>query len=235
MDTGAKSAIAQLTGLRYASRSVCGLSPPPLSAPFNHKPSDDSLSREHGEMMQRVRDGVERVLELFRSGPSLLNATLRQIPRQMWRYRPRPYRASIHDMVVELAESEAGVYVMSRQWIAQPNSPLSEVASRSRPRSPLYLDQTVLESLKIISYLRRSTYRLLCNLPDDCWGYTAVQPWEGSITLKQWLALQERHIPMSVQSMWSNHDTWIRMHPAKKTHVKSSLGSESSPESLEVK
>ncbi len=186
-------------------------------------------------MIQHMRDGMGRLLELFRNGPYLLKATLCQIPRQMWRYRPRPYRPSIHEMVVELAESEAGIYVMSRQRIAQSDNPLSELASQSRPRSPVYFDQTVLESLKIISYLRRSTYRLLCNLPDHCWDYTVVHPRDGSITLRQWLVIQERHIPMSVQSMWGNHDTWIRMHPIKKTHVKSSLGSESSPESLGVK
>lgn len=186
-------------------------------------------------MIQHVREDVGHLLELFRIGPSLLNAALRQFPRQMWRYRPRPYRPSIHEMIVELAESEAGLYVMSRQWTAQTNSPLSELSCPSRLRSPAYFDQTVLESLKIISYLRRSTYGLLCNLHDHCWDHTAVHPRDGSITLKQWLVIQERYIPMSVHSMWGNHDTWIRMHPAKKTHVKSSLGSESSPESLEAK
>lgn len=203
--------------------------------PLNQKLSDHSLFEGCEEMMEHMGDGVERLLELFRIGPSLLNVTLRQIPRQMWRYRPRPYRLSIHEIVVELAESEVGLYVMSRQWIAQPNSPLIELASRFRPGSPVCFDQTVLESLKIISYLRKSTYRLLCNLPDHCWDYTTVHSQDGSITLKQWLGIQERHIPMSVQSMRHNHDSWIRMHPAKKPHVKSSLGSESLPESLEMK
>jgi hypothetical protein len=206
----------------------------PTSAPLIHKPSDYG-SRECDEMTQHMRDGVGHLLELFRSGPSLLKVTLRQIPRQTWRWRPRPYRSTIHEMVLELAESEAGLYVTFRQWIAQPDSPLGELANGSRSRSPVYFDQTVLESLKIISHLRRSTYRLLCNLPDHCWGYTTVQPRNGSIALKQWLAIQERHIPMSVQSMRDNHASWIRMHPPKKPDVKSSLSSGNSEESLEAK
>lgn len=234
MDTRARSATARLTGPIYTSRSVWTFRH--LHArPLSHMPSDNSVFEGMRGMSQRMRDGVERLLELFRIGPSLLNATLRQVPRQIWRYRPRPYRPSIHDMVVELAESEAGLYVMSRQWIAQPNGSLSELASRSRPGSPVFFDQTVLESLKIISHLRRSTYRLLCNLPDHCWDYTTVHSRDDSITLKQWVAIQERHIPMSVQSMRDNHDIWIRMHPAKKRHVKSSLGPESLPGSPEVK
>jgi hypothetical protein len=202
--------------------------------PLITTPRTTVFSRECEEMMQPMRDGVGRLLELFRSGPSLLKDTLRQIPRQMWRYRPRPYRPSIQEIVVELAESEARLYVTSRRWIAEPGGPLSELTSRSRWRSAACFDQTVLESLKIISHLRRSTYRLLSNLPDHCWDFTAVHPRDGSITLKQWLVIQERHIPMSVQSMQGNLATWIRMRPAKKSRVKSSLGSETSQEPLEV-
>ncbi len=180
-----------------------------------------------------MREEVGRLLESFRIGPSLLKAALRQFPRQMWRYRPRPDRPSIHDMVVELAESEASLYVMSRQWIIQPGAALQETAGRSRPGPSFFFDQTVLESLKIISHLRRSTYKLLCNLPDHCWDYTAVHPRDGSIALNQWLMGQERHIPALVEQMRANYDSWVKMHPAKK--LKSSDGLENSAESLEVK
>jgi hypothetical protein len=168
--------------------------------------------------MERTQDAVGHLLEQFRSGPSLLKATLHQIPGQMWRWRPRPSCPTIHEMVLELAESEAGLYVTFRQWIAQPDSPLSVLANPVRPRSPVDFDQTVSESLKIISHLRRSTYRLLCNLPSRCWDYTTAP--DGSITLKQWLVIQERHIPTSVQNIRDNHATWIRMHPSRRPDMK---------------
>jgi hypothetical protein len=186
-------------------------------------------------MIRHMREEVGRLLESFRISPSLLSAALRQYPRQMWRYQPRPDRPSIHDMVVELAESEASLYVMSRRWIIQPGPSLTETLNRSRQRPPVYFDQTVLESLKIISCLRRSTYRLLSNLPDHCWNYTSVHPREGSITLNQWLTIQERQISVSIDHMRTNYASWIRLHPAKKVQVKSPDESENAPQSVEVK
>ncbi|HEV2288010.1 MAG TPA: hypothetical protein VGR81_03560 [Candidatus Acidoferrales bacterium] len=135
-------------------------------------------------------------------------------------------------MVIELTEAEASSYVMSRQWVAQPGTPLNELAGRSRVRSFVYFDQTVLESLRIISYLRRSTYRLLYNLPENCWDYTAAHPRNDSLTLHQWLMILERTIPRSVEQMHMNYDSWIKTHPAKKLRVKSVASLECIPETI---
>jgi len=186
-------------------------------------------------MIRHAREGVRHLLESFRIGPSFLSVALRQFPRQMWRYWPNPERPSIHDMIVELAESEASLYVMSRQWIVQPGASLTETFDRSGPQPSVYFDQTVLESMKIISHLRRSTYRLLSNLPDHCWSYPAVHARWGSITLDQWLAIQERQIPVSIEHMRANYASWMETYPARKMRVKSPDESENAPQYLEVK
>lgn len=163
-----------------------------------------------------MRDEIRRELESFGFGPSLLQATLRQLPKKMWCYQPRTDRWSIHDMVIHLADAEAGVYVRSRGFIAEPGSASPEFDSHRWRLSLGYFNQSVREALDIIFQLRKSTHRLLCTLPDHMWDSNVTHARLGSITLKRWVTIQQRHIPHHIEQMRDNYDSWIKIHPSRK-------------------
>lgn len=182
-----------------------------------------------------MREEIQHGLELFGFGPSLLRATLRQFPKKMWYYRSREDRWSIHDLVIQLAESEANMYVACRQLIAEPGSTVFEFDSRRGERSFIYFNQGVRESLKIISYLRKSTCTLLCALPDHLWDNIVFHPRDGAITFNRWMMIQEHQIPTRIEQMRNTYNSWLKVYPLKKSAMSSPLGSENSPESVEIK
>jgi hypothetical protein len=160
---------------------------------------------------------------------------LRQFPKKMWCYRPSEDRWSIHDLVIQLAESEAIMYINCWQLIAEPGSTLIELDSQREAVSFVYFNQDVRESLKIISELRKSTYKLLCALPNHTWNNIVIHPREGSITLDSWMRIQERGIPVCIEHMQSNYNSWVKTRPTKEPAMSSNLISDNSSDSVEMK
>src|SRR5277367_6434807 len=71
-------------------------------------------------------DERRRMLESFGRAPLMLSAALRQFPKKMWLYKPAPDRWSIHEIILHLADSEAGSYVRCRHLIAEPDVAVAE-------------------------------------------------------------------------------------------------------------
>lgn len=182
-----------------------------------------------------MREEVQRQLELFRLGPTLLKAALRQFPKKMWCYQQRDDRLSIHDLVIQLAEAEATMYVRCRQFVAEPASATVEFGYREGARSFVYFHQDVRDSLKIIAQLRKATHRLLCALPDHLWDTVVMDPHFGSMPLNRWVAIRQCHIPACIEQMRKNYNNWIKTHPPRKPAMKPRFTPENSQESLERK
>jgi hypothetical protein len=163
-----------------------------------------------------MREEIRRELEAFGFGPSLLQAALRQLPKKMWCYQPRADRWSIHDLVIHLADAEAAVYMRCRGLIAEPATASPEFDSHRWRLSLGYFNQSVREALDIICQLRKSTHKLLGTLPDHLWDNSVVDARLGSITLKRWLTIQQRHIPRHIEQMRDNYDSWLKTHPPRK-------------------
>jgi DinB superfamily len=163
-----------------------------------------------------MREEIRKELELFGFGPTLLQAALRQLPKKMWCYQPRSDRWSIHDIVIHLADAEANAYIRCRGFIAEPSNTVPEFDSGRWRQSLGYFNQSVREALDIIIHLRKATHKLLCALPDHTWENNVTHPRLGTITLKRWMTIQERHIPHHIEQMRDNYSSWSKLHPARK-------------------
>ncbi|HEY0702466.1 MAG TPA: DinB family protein [Candidatus Acidoferrales bacterium] len=163
-----------------------------------------------------MREEIRKELELFGFGPSVLQAALRQLPKKMWCYQPRSDRWSIHDIVIHLADAEANAYIRCRGFIAEPGNAVPEFDSGRWRQSLGYFNQSVREALDIIIHLRKATHKLLCALPDHTWENNVTHPRLGTITLKRWMTIQERHIPHHIEHMRENYNSWSKLHPARK-------------------
>jgi DinB superfamily len=164
-----------------------------------------------------MREELRRELDSFGFGPSLLQAALRRFPKKMWCYQPCGDRWSIHDTVIHLADSEASSYVRCRQFIADPGSTDLKFDGRRWARSLHYFEQSALGAIQVIFQLRKSTHSLLSSLPDHLWDNAVVDAALGSITLKRWMTIQERHIPGHIVQMSENYNAWIATHRFRKS------------------
>jgi hypothetical protein len=157
------------------------------------------------------------MLESFGRSPAMLSAALRQFPKKMWLYKPSPERWSIHEIILHLADSEAGSYVRCRHLIAQPGAPIAKFDAARWAGTLGYFHQSTREALEIIRRLRKMTHHLLTSVPEPVWLYAVDYPGQGEITLELWVERQERHIPRHVAQMIQNYETWLKSNPPRKS------------------
>jgi hypothetical protein len=157
-----------------------------------------------------------QMVELFGRGPALLGDTLRRCPKKMWLYRPSPYRWSIHEIILHLADSEAYAYICCRQFIAEPGSGIAEYDASAWAASLGYFHQSTREALSLVARLRHMTHQILRFVPESVWAHTMLVPQKGTITLDRWLELQANHIPHHIEQIERNWDDWAKTHRQRK-------------------
>jgi hypothetical protein len=155
-------------------------------------------------------------LESFGRAPALLSAAHRHYPKKMWLYKPEPDRWSIHEIILHLADTEATEYIRCRRFIAEPGTAVMSHDPARWADTLGYFHQSTREALEIIRRLRKMTYQLLANLPDQVWSNTVELPHEGDLSLEAWLERQERHIPHHLEQMKLNYEEWLKTHPPRK-------------------
>src|SRR5580692_846249 len=169
-----------------------------------------------GVRARMTRDDRRKMLESFGRAPALLSASLRQLPKKMWLYKPAPERWSIHEIILHLADSEASSYVRCRHLIAEPGLEVAEFDPARWAGNLGYFHQSTREALEIIRRLRKMTYQLLVSVPEPVWSHTVEYPKEGRISLELWIERQERHIPHHMDQMRQNYETWLKTHPPRR-------------------
>ena len=155
-------------------------------------------------------------LESFGHAPALLSTVLRDLPKQMWLYKPSPERWSVHEIILHLADSEAIAYMVCRRFIAEPGSPLLNFDGARWAETLGYFHQSTREALELVRQLRRMTYQLLLTLPEPVWERPVEHPTQGPLTLSQWIEIQERHIPHHLDQMKQNYENWMETNPARE-------------------
>jgi hypothetical protein len=173
-------------------------------------------NRDIGVVVYMKQDERRKMLESFGRAPALLSATLRQLPKKMWLYKPAPERWSIHEIILHLADSEASSYVRCRHLIAEPGVEVAEFDPARWAGNLGYFHQSTREALEIIRRLRKMTYQLLVAVPDSIWVNAVEYPKEGRVSLESWIERQERHIPHHMEQMRINYTAWIGTHPPRK-------------------
>lgn len=172
-----------------------------------------------------TRDERRRMLESFGRGPTLLSAALRQFPKKMWLHKPSAERWSIHEIILHLADSEAGSYVRCRHLIAEPGAAIAKFDAGRWAGTLGYFHQSTREALEITRRLRKMTHHLLVAVPEPVWLHAVEYPGHGEMSLEHWVERQERHIPQHVDQMIQNYATWLKGHPPRKPATRVSTGS----------
>ena len=54
----------------------------------------------------------------------MLMSTLKDIPREMWKFKPEPKEWSVHEVLVHLADSESNAALRARKLIVEPGGAL---------------------------------------------------------------------------------------------------------------
>ena len=126
----------------------------------------------------------------------------------MWQFRPAPDRWTIHEILVHIADSEANSYIRCRRFLAEPGSVVLGYDEMKWAHDLHYHDQNPDDALELFRLLRHASYMLIKDLPETAWSRTVNHTENGVMTMDEWLATYERHIPDHIEQMQSNYADW---------------------------
>jgi hypothetical protein len=149
-----------------------------------------------------------RLIESYGNAYQLLVSAIERYPVEMWQFRPAPDRWTIHEILVHIPDSEANSYIRCRRLIAEPGSMVLGYDENQWARGLGYHDQSTEDALELFKWLRYKSYTLIRDLPEQAWANTVHHSESGWMTMDDWLATYERHIPEHIEQMQAIYDDW---------------------------
>ena len=148
-------------------------------------------------------------IELYGKGYDLLIETLKDIPKEMWKFKPAPKEWSVHEVLIHLADSESNGALRVRKLIVEPGGTLMGYDQDRWAIELDYHDQNYEDTLEIVRLVRKTTYALLKKQPDEVFAHTVVHPeYEEPYTFEQWLNIYPDHIPGHIEQIRNNYKIW---------------------------
>jgi hypothetical protein len=148
-------------------------------------------------------------IELYGRGYDLLMETLKDIPREMWTFKPEPKEWSVHEVLVHLADSESNAALRARKLIVEPGGTLMGYAQDTWAAELDYHDQSCEDALEIVRLVRKTTYTLLKKQPGEVFGHSVKHPeYDEPYTFEQWLNIYSAHIPGHIEQIQNNYRIW---------------------------
>ena len=71
-----------------------------------------------------------------------------------------------------------------------------------------YGGQSAEVSLELFRWLRRASYELIHDLPDEVWAHENYHPENGMMTMDDWLGIYESHVRDHAAQMEENYELW---------------------------
>jgi hypothetical protein len=150
-----------------------------------------------------------QMIESYGAAYEELELALRELPGEMWGYRSPHDPWTVHEIVIHITDSEANSYVRCRRAIAEPGESVMAYDENGWAQSLRYSEQSTDDALDLFRALRRNTYNLVKDLPEETWANTIYHPENGTMTLDDWLGVYERHVHDHVNQMREIYREWL--------------------------
>lgn len=148
-------------------------------------------------------------IELYGKGFDLLLETLKDIPREVWKFKPEPKEWSVYEVLIHLADSESNAALRARKLIAEPGGTLMGYDQDKWAVELDYHDQSYEDALNIVRLVRKTTYELLKKQPDEVFEHSVKHPeYDEPYTFEKWLSIYSEHIPGHIEQIRNNYKIW---------------------------
>ena len=136
-------------------------------------------------------------------------AGLKEIPKEMWQFKPAPKEWSVHEVIVHLADSETNSYLRARRLIAEPGQPLMAYDQDVWANKLDYHNQSTEDALEVLKGVRKMTYDLIKRLPDEIWANTVEHPeYDEPYSFEKWLGIYANHPYVHLGQVQENYRLW---------------------------
>lgn len=148
-------------------------------------------------------------IELYGKGFDLLLEMLKDIPREVWKFKPEPKEWSVYEVLIHLADSESNAALRARKLIAEPGGTLMGYDQDKWAVELDYHDQSYEDALNIVRLVRKTTYELLKKQPDEVFEHSVKHPeYDEPYTFEKWLSIYSEHIPGHIEQIRNNYKIW---------------------------
>jgi len=148
-------------------------------------------------------------IELYGRGFGMLVEVLKDIPREMWQFKPEPKEWSIHEVIIHLADSESNASLRARMLIVEPGGTLMAYDQDKWAIELNYHDQDLQDALEVTRLARKTTYELLRRQPDEVFDHIVIHPeYDEPYTFDDWLDIYSAHIPGHIEQIMNNYKIW---------------------------
>lgn len=155
------------------------------------------------------REELDEKIELYGRGYDLLIETLKEIPQEMWRFKPEPKEWSVHEVLVHLADSESNAALRARKLIVEPGGTLMGYDQDKWAIELDYHDQSYEDALETVRLVRKTTYELLKKQRDEVFDHFVKHPeYDEPYTFQKWLDIYSAHIPGHIEQIKNNYKIW---------------------------
>ena len=155
------------------------------------------------------REERDKRIELYGRGYDMLLETLKDIPREMWKFKPGPKEWSVHEVLVHLADSESNAALRARMLIVQPGGYLMGYDQAKWADDLDYHEHSWEDALEVVRLARKTTFALLKQQPDEIFTHTARHPeYEAPYTFDDWINVYSAHIPGHIEQFRDNYKIW---------------------------
>ncbi|HSM72231.1 MAG TPA: DinB family protein [Anaerolineales bacterium] len=151
----------------------------------------------------------DQKIKLYGRGFDMLIEILKDIPREVWTFKPAPDDWSIHEVIIHLADSESNAALRARKLIVEPGGMLMGYDQDAWANSLNYHEQTLQDALEVTRLARKTTYLLLKKQPDEVFEHSVQHPeYDEPYTFDQWLDIYAAHIPGHIEQIVNTYKIW---------------------------
>jgi hypothetical protein len=153
----------------------------------------------------------EKKIQRYGSGYARLTDELKQVPAEAIEWRSKKDVWNINEVVIHLADLEAGAYVNFRRAVAEPTQRIFAFDKDLWAEALPYYSQSHETSLKLFRFLRTSNYLLLKNLDESVWLNTIYYESHGQIALEDLLDLYDKHLDKAIHEIAAVAEHFLKL------------------------
>lgn len=143
----------------------------------------------------------------YRDGYKKISEAMKNIPFELWDFKPAPEKWSVREILIHLADSEVNAFVRARKMLAEPGSELMVYDQDKWAQQLNYAGQDIDMSMILFKTVREANYRMLITLTDDEWSRSAFHPERGKMSLEDWLLTYTAHVDKHIGQMFRTVET----------------------------
>lgn len=148
-------------------------------------------------------------IELYGNGYDLLMQTLKDVPQEMWQFKPEPKEWSVYEIIIHIADSETNAALRARKLIVEPGGAIMAYDQALWADVLNYHEHNFEDALEVTRLARKTTYELLKRQPEEVFSHHIVHPeYDEPYTFEKWLNIYSGHIPAHIEQIQNNMKLW---------------------------